>query len=161
MVGYALWHLPHHTVCTVMRLIGPIFYRVKSRGHGNLPAGGALIVCNHLSYVDAVVLQIASPRPLRFVAFAGFVKSPFMRFVLRAAGVIPVNADKPMKGIRTAVDAIAKGELVCIFPEGAISRTGQLMLLKRGFELIARQAKACGARSIPSRATNTFGNRRA
>ena len=142
MVGYALWHTPHHTVCTVMRLIGPIFYRVKARGHEHLPEGGGLVVCNHLSYVDAVVLQIASPRPLRFVAFAGFVKSPFMRFVFRAAGVIPVNANKPMKGIRMAVDAIAKGELVCIFPEGAISRTGQLMMLRRGFELIARQAHA-------------------
>ena len=142
MVAYALWHTPHHTVCTVMRLIGPIFYRVRARGHEHLPEGGGLVVCNHLSYVDAVVLQIASPRPLRFVAFAGFVKSPFMRFVFRAAGVIPVNANKPMKGIRMAVDAIAKGELVCIFPEGAISRTGQLMMLRRGFELIARQAHA-------------------
>lgn len=142
MLGYALWHLPHHTVCTVMRLVGPIFYRVRVLGHLNVPSGGALVICNHLSYVDAVVLQIASPRPIRFVAFAGFVKSPFMRFVFRAAGVIPVNANKPAKGIRLAVDAIKKGELVCMFPEGAISRTGQLMLLRRGFETIARQAHA-------------------
>jgi acyl-[acyl-carrier-protein]-phospholipid O-acyltransferase/long-chain-fatty-acid--[acyl-carrier-protein] ligase len=142
MLGYALWHLPHQTVCTVMRLIGPIFYRVRVLGHANIPSGGALVICNHLSYVDAVVLQIASPRPMRFVAFAGFVKSPFVRFVFRAAGVIPVNANKPAKGIRLAVDALKKGELVCIFPEGAISRTGQLMLLKRGFETIARQARA-------------------
>ncbi len=142
MLLYGVWHIPHHTVCTVMRLIGPLFYRVKSMGWENIPAGGALMICNHLSYVDAVVLQLASPRPMRFVAFAGFAKNPFMRFIFRAAGVIPVAPNKPMKGIRLAWDAIKAGELVCVFPEGAISRTGQLMILRRGFGLIAEAAKA-------------------
>src|SRR5688572_29441697 len=100
------------------------------------------MICNHLSYVDAVVLQIASPRRMRFIVFAGYVKIPFMRFIFRAAGVIPVAPNKPMKGIRLAWDAIKAGELVCVFPEGAISRTGQLMQLKRGFGLIAESAKA-------------------
>ncbi|MBI2516981.1 MAG: MFS transporter [Opitutae bacterium] len=142
MLAFGLWVLPHQTVCAVMRLIGPLFYKVRARGLENLPAGGGLVICNHLSYVDAVVLQVASPRPLRFVAFAGFARSPTVRFLFRAAGVIPVTPNKPMKGIRVAVDAIRQGELVCVFPEGAISRTGQLMLLKRGFETIARQAHA-------------------
>lgn len=142
MLLYGVWHIPHHTVCTAMRLVGPLFYRVRSIGWENIPPGGALVICNHLSYVDAVVLQIASPRPMRFIAFAGFVKNPFMRFVFRTAGVIPVTANKPMKGIRLAWDAINAGELVCIFPEGAISRTGQLMRLKRGFGLISEAARA-------------------
>jgi acyl-[acyl-carrier-protein]-phospholipid O-acyltransferase/long-chain-fatty-acid--[acyl-carrier-protein] ligase len=137
---FALHHLPHQTVCTVMRVFGRAFYRVKARGTANLPAGGALVLCNHLSYVDAVVLQIASPRPLRFVAFAGFAKSPVVRFLFRAAGVIPVNPNKALKGIRLAWDALEAGELVCIFPEGAISRTGQLMELRRGFETIVQHA---------------------
>ena len=147
MTLFALKHLPHQTLCTTMRLMGPIFYRVRVLGHKNVPAGGALVLCNHLSYVDAVVLQIAAPRPLRFIAFAGFVKSPAMRFIFRAAGVIPVNANKPSKGIRLAVEAIKNGELVCIFPEGAISRTGQLMQLKRGFGLISEMA---GASIVPA-----------
>ncbi len=142
MLFYGVWHIPHHTVCTVMRLIGPVFYRVRSLGWENIPPGGALMICNHLSYVDAVVLQIAAPRPMRFIAFAGFVKNPVMRFIFRAAGVIPVTANKPMKGIRLAVEAIEQGELVCVFPEGGISRTGQLMRLKRGFGLISETAKA-------------------
>jgi len=143
MLVYALWQLPHQTLCTVMRLIGPLFYRVKTRGRQHLPVtGGGLLVCNHLSYVDAVVMQIASPRPLRFVAFAGFARSNTVRFLFRALGVIPVASDKPMKGIRMAVDAINDGELVCVFPEGSISRTGQLMQLRRGFETIARKAHA-------------------
>ena len=141
MTAYGLHHLPHQTVCTVMRLVGRIFYKVKVLGHEQVPAGGALVLCNHLSYVDAVVMQVASPRPLRFVAFAGFAKSPFMRFVFRASGVIPVNPNKPLKGIRLAWDALEAGELVCVFPEGAISRTGQLMELRRGFETIVSHAK--------------------
>jgi acyl-[acyl-carrier-protein]-phospholipid O-acyltransferase/long-chain-fatty-acid--[acyl-carrier-protein] ligase len=112
------------------------------RGEARVPAGGALVLCNHLSYVDAVVLQIAAPRPLRFVAFAGFARSPTVRFFFRALGIIPVSPNKPMKGIRLAVEAMQRGELVCVFPEGAISRTGQLMELKRGFEAMARQARA-------------------
>ncbi len=142
MLAYGLYHLPHQTVCTLMRLIGPIFYRVKVKGWENIPPGGALMLCNHLSYVDAVVLQIASPRVIRFVGFAGFAKSPTVRFLFRALGVIPVNPGKPTKGIRLAVDAIKRGELVCVFPEGSISRTGQLMEIKRGFQLIAEIAVA-------------------
>ncbi len=142
MVGFGLKHLPHQTLCTVMRLIGPLFYRVRARGGENVPSGSALMVCNHLSYVDPVVLQIASPRPLRFVVFAGFARSPTVRFLFRALGVIPVAPNKPLKGIRLAVEAMQRGELVCVFPEGAISRTGQLMEIKRGFESMARQARA-------------------
>jgi len=141
MLAYALYHLPHQTACTVMRLIGPLFYRVRVSGRQHLPAGGALVICNHLSYVDAVVLQLASPRTLRFIAFGGAVKSPALRFFFRAAGVIPVAPNKPLKGIRLACDAIKAGELVCVFPEGAISRTGQLMELTRGFGLIAAHAR--------------------
>jgi len=142
MIVFALRHLPHDTLCTVMRSLGPLFYRVRSRGAEHIPAGGALMICNHLSYVDAVVLQIASPRPLRFFAFGGDARTATVRFLLRAAGMIPLSPDKPLKGIRQAVDAIKRGELVCVFPEGSISRTGQLMRLKSGFETIARQARA-------------------
>ncbi len=143
MLVWGVRHIPHQTVCTVMRLIGPIFYRVKTIGHENLPAtGGALIISNHLSYIDAVVLQLASPRTIRFVAFAGFAKSPGMRFLFRALGVIPIAPSGWKKGILLAADAVKNGELVCVFPEGAISRTGQLMDLKRGFGLIAELAKA-------------------
>ncbi len=142
MLFYGVYHLPHDTLCTLMRFVGKMFYRVRSRGAEQIPEGGALMICNHLSYVDAVVLQIASPRPLRFFVFGGDARSATVRFLLRAAGMIPLSPDKPLKGIRRAVDAVKRGELVCVFPEGSISRTGQLMRLKSGFEAIARQARA-------------------
>jgi acyl-[acyl-carrier-protein]-phospholipid O-acyltransferase / long-chain-fatty-acid--[acyl-carrier-protein] ligase len=141
MVCYGLHHLPYQTLCTVMRLIGGFFYRVKVRGLKNVPQGGAVMICNHLSYIDAVVLQIASPRPLRFVAFAGLAGNPAMRFLFRSLGVIPIAPGKLTKGIRLAWDAVKRGELVCVFPEGSISRTGQLMELKRGFGLISELAQ--------------------
>ena len=141
MLAFGLYHLPHQTASTVMRLIGPLFYRVRVIGSQNIPAGAGLVICNHLSYVDAVVMQLASPRILRFIIFGGAVKSPVARFFFRAAGVIPVAPNKAMKGIRLAWDAIKAGELVCVFPEGAISRTGQLMELKRGFGLISELAR--------------------
>ncbi|MEO6995722.1 MAG: 1-acyl-sn-glycerol-3-phosphate acyltransferase, partial [Lacunisphaera sp.] len=140
MTAYALRHLPYQTLCTVMRLIGRVFYRVKVKGLENVPQGGAVMICNHLSYIDAVVLQIASPRPLRFVAFSGLAKNSFMRFLFRALGVIPITPAKLTKGVRLACAAVKRGELVCVFPEGAISRTGQLMELKRGFSLVAEIA---------------------
>jgi acyl-[acyl-carrier-protein]-phospholipid O-acyltransferase/long-chain-fatty-acid--[acyl-carrier-protein] ligase len=102
MFVWGVRHIPHQTVCTIMRVVGPIFYRVKTLGRENMPAGGALIICNHLSYIDAVVLQIASPRNVRFVAFAGFAKSPLMRFLFRSLGVIPIAPTHVMKGIRLA-----------------------------------------------------------
>ena len=102
MVGYGLHYLPYQTLCTTMRLIGRIFYRVKVRGLENVPQGGGIMICNHLSYIDAVVLQIASPRPLRFVAFAGLAENPVMRFLFRALGVIPIAPGKLTKGIRLA-----------------------------------------------------------
>ncbi len=140
MTGYALHHLPYQTLCAVMRLIGRVFYRVKVKGLENVPAGGAVMMCNHLSCIDAVVLQIASPRPLRFVAFSGLAKNASMRFLFRALGVIPITPTKLTKGVRLACAAVKRGELVCVFPEGAISRTGQLMELKRGFSLMAEIA---------------------
>lgn len=140
MTGYALHYLPYQTLCTVMRLIGRVFYRVKVKGVENVPVGGAVMICNHLSYIDAVVLQIASPRPLRFVAFSGLTRNSFMRFLFRAVGVIPITPAKLTKGVRLACAAVKRGELVCVFPEGAISRTGQLMELKRGFSLVAGMA---------------------
>lgn len=141
MTAYGLYHLSYHTVCTVMRVIGRLFYRVKVISAENIPDGGAVMICNHLSYIDAVVLQIASPRPIRFVAFAGLAKSPVSRFILRSLGTIPIAPGKPARGMRLASSAVAGGELVCLFPEGTVSRTSQLMELKRGFSLVAEIAR--------------------
>ncbi len=129
----------------VLRLAGLALARLRYgvRTSGRVPAtGGAVIVCNHVSYVDTIVLSLASPRPIRFVSYAPFFKTPVLGTILRIFGAIPVSADNAREAIRSAASHVAAGELVCIFPEGELTRTGTLHQLKGGYELIARRAKA-------------------
>ncbi|HTJ79608.1 MAG TPA: AMP-binding protein [Rariglobus sp.] len=118
-----------------------LLYRVRSRGAERIPEGGALLVPNHLSYVDGIVLQLACPRPIRFVGSEAFMNlNWFCRLMFKLTGTIPVSPANALETMRRVSKALEAGELVMIFPEGAISRTGQLMKLQRGFELMARKA---------------------
>lgn len=133
-------YLPY-PIEVIAALIARALYRVRVGGAGHMPkTGGAVVIANHLSYVDVIVLQLASPRRIRFVGFKGLHNHWFLDLCLRWSGTIPITARQPMDGIKRAVRALKEGELVCVFPEGHISRTGQLMEIKRGFELMARQA---------------------
>ena len=133
-------HLPY-VIDLVARIFARLLYRVSSSGVENIPAaGGVLIIANHISYVDVVVLQLACPRPLRFLGFKGLQRNWFFDRVFDWFGVITVSSRSATEGVRLAVKALQAGEVVCIFPEGHISRTGQLMELKKGFEVIARRA---------------------
>ena len=118
------------------------FYRVTAIGMENLPSGGFLLVPNHISWVDALVLQLACPRPIRYVIDQEYYHKPILHPVLRTLGCIPINARHSYAGVRTAAEKIAEGEIVCVFPEGQLERTGVLLRLQRGYELIARHAKA-------------------
>ncbi len=125
-----------------VRLLSRVLYRVRVLGASNVPeTGGAVVISNHLSYVDVVVLQLACPRPLRFLAFRGPGTGTLLGWIFRTAGVIEVSADRPSQWLRNAVRALQRGELVCLFPEGEISRTGQLMAIRKGFQLMARRAR--------------------
>jgi acyl-[acyl-carrier-protein]-phospholipid O-acyltransferase / long-chain-fatty-acid--[acyl-carrier-protein] ligase len=123
-------------------LLSRLLYRVRVLGGSHLPkTGGAVVIANHLSYMDVVVLQLACPRPLRYLAFRSEGTGALLRWIYRTAGVIEVSAARPSHWLRGAVAALERGELVCLFPEGEISRTGQLMAIRRGFQLIARRAR--------------------
>lgn len=125
----------------IASVVARLLYRVQTRGSEHLPSGGALMLSNHLSYVDMVVLQMACPRPIRFVGFEGFLKvHPIYGWLFRVSGTIPLSATHALETTRRVVRALQAGELVCLFPEGSISRTGQLMKLRRGFEVMARRA---------------------
>ena len=116
------------------------FYRINALGIENLPEGGFLLLPNHITWVDAIVLQLACPRPIRYVIDQEFYRKPLLRPFLRAVGCIPIDIRQSRSAIRAAADKISKGEIVCLFPEGQLERTGTLLRLQRGYEVIARQA---------------------
>src|SRR5438105_849759 len=123
-------------------LIARTIYRVKAFGLENLPPDGCLVVPNHITWIDAIILQLACPRPVRFIIDEEFYRKPALQPVLRMVRAIPIDRRKPREAIRRATDQIEAGQIVCIFPEGQLSRTGTLARLQRGFEMIARHAKA-------------------
>jgi acyl-[acyl-carrier-protein]-phospholipid O-acyltransferase/long-chain-fatty-acid--[acyl-carrier-protein] ligase len=119
-----------------------IVYRVSAVGREHLPASGFLLLPNHITWVDAIVLSLASPRPIRFIIDEGVYRNPFLHPLLRAVGCIPITARKAKDAMRDAVARIRAGEIVCLFPEGELTRSGSLLRLRRGYEIIARQAEA-------------------
>lgn len=134
--------LPDSMFRLLLMLVSGIFYRVRGEGLENLPKGGALLVCNHVSYVDAIILQLSSPRPIRFLSYEGFFKVPVMGTMLRIMKTIPISSTHAKDAIRETAQRIEEGELVCIFPEGRLTRTGKLLGFRKGFELMARKANA-------------------
>jgi acyl-[acyl-carrier-protein]-phospholipid O-acyltransferase/long-chain-fatty-acid--[acyl-carrier-protein] ligase len=118
------------------------FYRVTPFGVESLPSGGFLLVPNHISWVDALVLQLACPRPIRYVIDQEYYHRPILHPILHALGCIPINIRQSHGAVRAAAEKISDGEVVCVFPEGQLERTGTLLRLQRGYELIARHANA-------------------
>ena len=118
------------------------FYRVTALGINNLPEGGFLLLPNHISWVDAIVLQLTCPRPIRYIIDEEFYRKPLLHPFLRLVQCIPIDTRHSHSAIRAATEKIAEGEIVCLFPEGQLERGGTLLRLRRGYELIARHANA-------------------
>ena len=126
-------------------------YRLKLHGiEKHVPdEGPALLVCNHVSYMDALILAACIPRPVRFVMYYRIFAVPVLRWIFRTAKAIPIAGAREnpeiMQRAFDAVDAaLAAGELVCIFPEGALTRDGQIAPFKPGVEKILARAAARG-----------------
>src|ERR1700704_199972 len=119
-----------------------IFYRVHALGLENLPEGGFLLLPNHITWVDALVLQFACPRPIRYIVDQEFYQKPMLRALMHTVGCIPIDVRHSRSAIRAAAEQLAAGEIVCLFPEGQLTRSGTLLRLRRGYELIAQHANA-------------------
>lgn len=136
LVRLPLWILTH------------TIYRVRVHGMENIPeTGPALLVANHVSYIDALlILAAANKRRVRFLIWAPFLSVPGLRVILRLANVIPIQGTAGPRAIiqalRTASEALANGEVVCIFAEGGITRTGFILPFQRGFEQIVKKSPA-------------------
>ena len=117
-------------------------YRVEKKGLENIPdAGPCVLVCNHVSFVDALVIGGCIQRPVRFVMDHRIFKLPVLNFVFRTAGTIPIASAKEdpamLESAYERIDAYLKeGEVVCIFPEGRITDNGDLYPFKKGITRI-------------------------
>jgi acyl-[acyl-carrier-protein]-phospholipid O-acyltransferase/long-chain-fatty-acid--[acyl-carrier-protein] ligase len=123
-------------------LLARLIYRVDAHGAEELPAGGFLLLPNHITWIDAIVLQVACPRPVRFMVFEPIYRQPALNWIFRIFNAIPISPRHAKEAIRTAAERIRAGDIVCIFPEGELTRSGTLLRLQRGFEIIAREAGA-------------------
>src|SRR6185437_1558239 len=123
-------------------LLISVLYRVRADGLENIPEEGpALLVCNHVSFMDALIIMGSVRRPVRFVMYYKIFKVPVLRFVFRAAKAIPIAGGKenPKLMARAFDDidaALAGGELVCIFPEGGLTLDGEIATFRPGVEKI-------------------------
>ena len=120
-------------------------YRVERRGWDGVPAqGGAVLVSNHVSYIDGLVIATSCDRPVRFVMDHRIFASRLGGFLFRHARAIPIapakeNAELKERAFAEIANALRHGELVCIFPEGRLSRTGELQPFQSGIERIVAE----------------------
>ena len=134
---------PFFVVRSLNWLITQLFYRVNVVGVENIPQkGGALIVCNHVTYMDASLILSSIERPIRFLMHKPIYESFFIKPIASRVNVIPIDAEgnpkDTMRALKDAREAIKAGELVCIFAEGMLSRVGVMGGFQKGFERIMK-----------------------
>jgi len=144
---YIVRLLPDYLLRLMFYPVANLVYRIQAQGRENIPLKGpALMVSNHVSFVDAMLIGAASPRLVRFLIFRTYYELPFVGWIFRAMGCIPISdRDGPKALIRSfqaAREALEQGELLCIFGEGEITRHGQMQGFKKGFERITRGSSA-------------------
>jgi 1-acyl-sn-glycerol-3-phosphate acyltransferase len=145
VAGYIYMLVPEFLMRFICWLLIHSIYRLEKSGLENIPdEGPAVLVCNHVSFVDPLVILAASPRPIRFVMDHRIFRTPILSFVFRTGKAIPVaSAKEDEKLLNEAFEQVAKalenGELVAIFPEGRITDTGELYPFRGGIRRIVER----------------------
>jgi len=135
---YIFMLMPEYLLRFIAFIATRLVYRFKVRGDENIPtAGAAILVCNHVSFVDAVLLMAASPRPIAFIMDHRIFKVPVLGWLFKLAKAIPIAPQREDAAVYEQAFARARqvldgGDLVCIFPEGAITKDGSLGEFKGG-----------------------------
>ena len=133
--GFTVRQLPQSFARILASFILKRRYRIKVLGFEHLPqSGAALLLGNHISWIDWALVQIACPRPVRFVMLRGIYEIWYLKPFFKLFGVIPISSGQSKGSLQTINELLKKGEVVCLFPEGAISRNGQLGKFHSEFE---------------------------
>ena len=137
--------LPEFLMRFLAWIVVSIVYRLRATGLDNIPVKGpAIVVCNHVSYMDPIILAGSVRRPMRFVMWYKIFQIPFLNFIFRTMKAIPIAGAREDKQIMDdafeQVDAeLAAGNIVCIFPEGGITRDGEVARFRPGIEKIIKR----------------------
>ena len=147
-IGVAVYifnRVPEFSMRFIVWLLSHTMYRVTHRGLERIPdKGGAIIVCNHVSYVDALLLAGAVRRPIRFIMLKPIYETPVLNFVFRTGRAIPIvgrrsDAAAYEEAFRQIREGLADGDLLCIFPEGKLTHDGEIDAFRPGIERILRE----------------------
>ena len=163
---YIFMLVPEYLLRFVAWVSSRFVYRFKVQGDENLPsAGAAILACNHVSFVDAVLLMAASPRPIYFVMDHRIFRVPVLGWLFRLAKAIPIAPYKEdpttyEAAFDRAAQVLREGDLLAIFPEGGITKDGQLQEFKGGIMKIIERAREEGVEApvIPMALTNLWGS---
>lgn len=132
---YTVYKLPQSLIRFMISVLMGQKYRLQVLGLNNLPeSGGVLMLGNHISWIDWAIIQMASPRPIRFVMIRNIYERWYLKWLLDIFNVIPISAGASKNALQKVNESLANGEVVCLFPEGTISRTGQLAEFQAGYE---------------------------
>jgi len=145
-LGATIWGLtllPDAFLRVALSLLTNTFYRLTILNREHVPQeGGALLVANHVSFIDGLLVLASLDRPVRFIVDRYYSEHPLFRHLARIMGAIPISSTgtprEILKALREAGRHLDDGDLVCIFPEGQITRTGGLLPFRQGFERIAK-----------------------
>jgi acyl-[acyl-carrier-protein]-phospholipid O-acyltransferase/long-chain-fatty-acid--[acyl-carrier-protein] ligase len=140
---YVLMLLPEWFGRLILFFATHTIYRVKVLGRDNFPEkSGALLVCNHMSFVDAALLIASTDRPIRFLMYKGIYDHKLINPFAKMIKAIPISSEQRprdmIRSLQVASEALRQDEVVCIFAEGQITRTGQLLPFRRGLERIMK-----------------------
>jgi 1-acyl-sn-glycerol-3-phosphate acyltransferase len=159
--AYIFLLVPEYLLRFVAWVMTHFVYRFKVRGEENIPTTGpAILACNHVSFVDAVLLMAASPRPIRFIMDHRIFKIPVLGWLFKLAKAIPIapRAEDPEAyeaAFKAAAQVLKEGDLLAIFPEGGITKDGTLQEFKGGLMKILEQQPVP---VIPMALTNLWGS---
>ena len=160
MIGsiYTILKIPESLLRFVIARIFSARYRMKVLGFEELPhSGGVLLLGNHISWIDWALVQIASPRPLNFVIERSYYERWYLKGILKLFGAIPIASGAGAAGSIETINGLLKaGKAVCLFPEGTISRTGQLSEFKRGYQ---KAIEGSNAKIVPFYLHGLWGSR--